>query len=126
MTNAKKALGIPLDRHAEQTRIHVLKLADVVVRQVGDHGEFGVEQLRQPLPTEIAQDRKGVVDPVEILKKNNTELRSLKVTSFIFSFWPRNGDGGTTMDRRSTPAAFPTEFYYHIKAVHLGESTRDF
>ena len=69
MAEAKEALSVALHRHAEQPRIHSLKDADVAISQVGDDGKLGVEKFSQILPSQIAHDRKGVVDPAEFLQK---------------------------------------------------------
>ena len=70
MANAKEALSVALNCHPEQPRIHSLKDPDVAVGQVVDDGELGVEKFSQILPSQIAHDRKGVVDPAEFLQKN--------------------------------------------------------
>ena len=69
MADAKEALSVALHCHAEQPRIHSLKDADVAISQVGDDGKLGVEKFSQILPSQIAHDRKGVVDPAEFLQK---------------------------------------------------------
>lgn len=56
MADAKKALSVTLNCHAEQPRIHSLNLADMPISQVLNHIELGIEKPGQGLASKIGQN----------------------------------------------------------------------